>query len=280
VRTQNSDSLKARIRNVAKEKNISAQVVLQNYMFERFLERLSISEYQDKFILKGGLLIAAMVGLDTRSTMDMDVTIQSWPLDAEHVKSAIEEICTVPLDDGVVFRMTGTSPIRDDDEYGGFRTALNALYETIDTPLFIDITSGDVITPRPTMRVFKHIFHEEKHFELWAYNVETILAEKIETILRRGEYNTRPRDYYDIYIIAKTQSYDSSVLSQALIATAEHRGTAEQIKPMAQILTIISESSILKVQWKKYCAQYHYAREISFEDIVSVLEGILHSLRL
>jgi predicted nucleotidyltransferase component of viral defense system len=273
---ENSARLKAKIRNIAKEKNIAAQVVLQNYMFERFLERLSVSEYRDKFILKGGLLIAAMVGLDTRSTMDMDVTIRSWPLDKEHIRTVIEKICAIIIDDGIGFHFAGIVPIRDDDEYGGFRVSLNSVYEIINAPLSIDITSGDVITPKPIRRTFRQLFNEERQFELWTYNVETILAEKVETILRRGEYNTRPRDYYDVYIIVKTQEYDAGIFSQALAATANHRGTTEQIKPRLQILTTISKSSVLKEQWEKYQNKYPYARGITFEKIISILGKVLY----
>jgi predicted nucleotidyltransferase component of viral defense system len=271
----NATSLKAKIRNIAQEKNISAQVVLQNYMFERFLARLSVSEYKDTFILKGGLLIAAMVGLDTRSTMDMDATIRSYPLDEEHIRGAIEKICAMAADDRIDFQFIGIGPIRDDDNYGGFRVSINAIYEIINTPLSIDITSGDVITPKPIRRIFKPLFSEEKQFELWTYNVETILAEKIETILRRGEFNTRPRDFYDVYIIAKTQCYNADILHQAISATASHRGTAEQIKPVLQILSTIAESSILKDRWKKYQNKYPYAKEISFEEIITVLREML-----
>jgi predicted nucleotidyltransferase component of viral defense system len=186
----NAMSLKAKIRNIAKAKNVSAQVVLQNFFFERFLIKLSQSEFREKFILKGGLLIAIMAGLDARSTMDMDATIRSLPLDEEHIRTAIDEVCTVPLEDGIVYQTTEITFIRKDDEYGGFRISLDALYENINTPLSIDITTGDVITPKPVKRIFKSLFNDTDQFELWAYNTETILAEKIETILRRSVGNT------------------------------------------------------------------------------------------
>ena len=178
----NAMSLKAKIRNIAKTKGVSAQVILQNYFFERFLDRLSRSEYQKKFILKGGLLIAAMAGLDARSTMDMDATIRSLPLDEEHIKTAINNICSISSDDGIIFQITGITFIREDDEYGGFRISLNAIYEKINTPLSIDITTGDVITPKPVKRIFKSIFDNTNQYKLWAYNTETILAEKVETM--------------------------------------------------------------------------------------------------
>ena len=199
-------SLKAKIRNLAREKDMSAQVVLQNYMFERFLERLSQSKYQDKFILKGGMLIAALVGIDNRSTMDMDATIKNYPVNIESLTKAITDICGVAIDDDVTFSFSGIDAIRDEDVYGGYRVSIIAEYDTITTPMQIDITTGDAITPKEVLYLFKMIF-EEGTFGIWAYNIETVLAEKIETILRRGELNTRPRDFYDVYILTMTQHF-------------------------------------------------------------------------
>ncbi|TCP97854.1 nucleotidyl transferase AbiEii/AbiGii toxin family protein [Serpentinicella alkaliphila] len=151
-------SLKAKIRNLAKQKDMSAQVVLQNYMFERFLERVSKSEYKDKFILKGGMLIAAIVGIDNRATMDMDATIKNYPLNAESLSKAIADICSVALDDDVKFSFLGTEAIREDDAYGGFRASIQADYDTITTPMHIDITTGDAITPKEIFYSFKNDF--------------------------------------------------------------------------------------------------------------------------
>jgi hypothetical protein len=167
-------SLKACIRNLAKEKNVAAQTILQNYMFERFLERLSVSEHRDKFVLKGGMLIAAIVGLDTRSTMDLDTTLRNLPLNAESVRNTVETICAVPIDDDVSFAFADISPIRPDDIYGGFRVSLNASYDTIETPLSIDVSTGDVITPEAVRYVFGGIFDKNVRIELWAYNIETV----------------------------------------------------------------------------------------------------------
>ena len=178
-------SLKAKIRNLAKQKDMSAQVVLQNYMFERFLERLSKSEYKDKFILKGGMLIAAIVGIDNRATMDMDATIKNYPLNIESLSKAITDICTVEIDDNVRFSFVGIEPIREDDDYGGFRVSVQADYDTIITPMQIDITTGDAITPREILYSFNMIF-DEGTIGVWAYNIETVLTENYETILIIG----------------------------------------------------------------------------------------------
>ena len=260
---------------MAKAKGISAQVVLQHYFFERFLYRLSKSAYRKNFILKGGYLIAVMTGLETRSTMDMDATIRLLPLDEEHIKIVINAICSNPIVDDIKFQLTRITVIRDDTEYGGFRVALEAIYENIYAPLSIDITTGDVITPKPVKRLFKSILDKKRGFELLTYNTETILAEKVETILRRSVSNTRPRDFYDVYLIVKTQSYDMDIFFKALSATAAFRKTTEIIKNVPEILKAIKESQILKQQWEKYRREYLYAQDITFEDTMKVLHELM-----
>ena len=230
-------SLKAKIRNYAKANRIAAQVVLQNYMFERFLARLSQSEYRDKFIIKGGMLIAAIVGFQ-RFRDELD-------------------------------------PIREDDPYGGFCVRFNAIYETIITPLSIDVSTGDVITPAAALYDLTGIFNNDLHIRLWGYNIETIMAEKAETILSRGVYNTRPRDYYDIYILETTQKYDIVLFEEALNATAEHRGTAEMISDRAEIIERISRSQSLQNMWKKYQQRFSYAEKISYEEVMAELNKLL-----
>ena len=271
----NAMSLKARVKNIAKEKGISAQAVLQHYFFEHFLDRLSRSEYRNNLILKGGFLIAVVAGLEARSTMDIDVTIQSLPLDEEHIKTMINTICAIPADDSIEFRLTRITPIRDDAEYGGFRASLEAIYENIDAPLSIDITAGDIITPKPVKRKFYSLFGDDIQFELFTYNYETILAEKIETILRRSIANTRPRDFYDVYLIAKTQKYNTNTLKKAFSLTAKHRGTTKIISNVPEILKAIRESPILKQQWTKYQNEYPYAKDITFEETVDLLYEIM-----
>jgi predicted nucleotidyltransferase component of viral defense system len=218
---------KAQIRNLAKKKNVKAQILLQNYIFERFLERLSLSNYKDKFVLKGGMLISAIVGIDTRTTMDLDATIRGLPFTEECISSSIKEIRAIPVGDDVVLFVGALSPIRPDDKYGGYRVKITAQYATVETPFSIDISTGDVITPQPVKYTFKGIIDDEKLIEVWAYNIETVLSEKIETALRRSTLNTRARDFYDIYILCKTQPYDAALLREAFTATAHHRGTAE-----------------------------------------------------
>lgn len=268
-------SLKAKIRNIAKQKNISAQVILQNYMFERLLVRLSASEYKEKFVLKGGMLVAAIVGLDNRATMDLDTTLKNLPLTPETIRSALEQICVPPFDDGVVFEIGTISPIREDDMYGGFRVMLNARFDTLLTPLSIDVSAGDVITHHAVQYNFSEIFDNEKSYELWAYNIETVVAEKVETILRRGVFNTRPRDFYDAYILTTTQRFDRAVFADALKATANHRGTTQQIADVPGILHNIEESPELCSMWEKYRKQFAYARDIEYNQILSVLKTLM-----
>ncbi len=267
-------SLKARIRNIAREKKIPAQVVLQNYMFERLLVRLAASAYKEKFVLKGGILVAAIVGLDNRATMDLDTTLKNLPLTPETIRIALEKICNIQFEDGVTFQIEELSPIRKDDSYGGYRVTLTAQLDTLSTPLSIDISTGDVITPYAVRQSFSELFDEEKTFELWAYNIETIMAEKVETILRRGVFNTRPRDFYDVYILAVTRKFNKNVFDKALAATATHRGTLELIADTVGILKNIEESKELHELWNKYRKQFGYARDIEYADIVAKLKEL------
>lgn len=268
-------SLKAKIRNIAKSKNIPAQVILQNYMFERFLNRLSVSAYKEKFVLKGGMLVAALVGLDNRATMDLDTTLKNLPLTPESIEKSLNEIFEIDLKDDVIFKLKGVSPIREDDIYGGYRVTLDAIYETIITPMSIDVSTGDVITPNAVKFNFTGIFDDELKFELWAYNIETVLAEKVETILRRNVFNTRPRDFYDAYILITTQEFDKKLFAEALEKTIEHRGTRNQINDYMDTLTIIENSEDLRRMWNNYQKQFAYAKDISFERVCSVIENLL-----
>ncbi len=268
-------SLKAKIRNIAKQKHIPAQVILQNYMFERLLVRLSASEYKENFVLKGGMLVAAIVGLDNRATMDMDTTLNSLPLTPKAIRSALEDVCGIAFDDGIVFEIGAISPIREDDVYGGYRVMLNAKFDTLLTPLSIDVSTGDAITPHAVQYNFSEIFDDERTYELWAYNIETVMAEKVETILRRSVFNTRPRDFYDAYILTTTQKFDKAVFTDALRATAAHRGTTQQIANVPSILHNIEESPELKTMWDKYRKQFAYASDIEYGQIMAVLKSLM-----
>ena len=268
-------SLKGRIKNYAKSNHIAAQVVLQNYMFECFLSRLSKSDYSEKFVVKGGILIAAIVGLDTRSTMDLDTTLRNLPLTEEKIMEALNQICKIDMKDDVVFSVISIEPIRKDDIYGGYCVRLDAVYDTIITPLSIDISTGDVITPEAVKYEFNGIFDENIRINLWGYNIETVIAEKVETILRRGVFSTRPRDFYDVYILVTTQNYDKEIFKEAFQATAEHRGSIELIADVEEILKQISESSDLRDMWVKYQKKFEYAKAVSYESVLEALKRIV-----
>ena len=265
---KNAMQLKAIIKNIAKEKSISAQLVMQTFMMERLLERISISPYQNHFILKGGLLIAAMVGLDTRATMDMDATIKGIPVSEQTVKNMFQEICKIELQDDVTFSFLSISEIREGDEYGGYRVALSANFPPMAVPLKLDITTGDKITPREITYEFKLLI-EDRSIRVLAYNLETVLAEKLETIISRSDQNTRPRDFYDVYVLQKLKSHniDINSLREAIEATAEKRNTVQIIKNYKITIEIIRDSSVMKQRWKSYQKDFDYAKDINFEDV-------------
>lgn len=264
-------SLKAKINNYAKENNIAAQVVLQNYIFERFLARLSKSKYKDKFVIKGGVLIASIVGLDTRSTMELDTTLKGLPLTDKSILTAINDIIKINLDDDVIFEVVSNTSIRKEDEYGGLCIRLDAKFDTIITPLSIDVSIGDVITPDAVRYTLNGIFDENLSIELWGYNIETVLAEKVETVLRRSVYNTRIRDFYDIYILQNTQSFDKNIFKDAFIATIKHRNSEQIVTNYKDIVNNIKINNDLQNMWEKYKAQFFYARNISYDDIIKSL---------
>lgn len=269
--------LKAKIKNLALKNHIPAQSVLQNFMLERLLERISLSKYKDMVILKGGMLIASMVGINSRTTMDMDATLRGYPLTEKAIQEALSEICAIPLGDEVTLDLDHIAPIREDDEYGGFRVAIIAKYESINTPLKIDITTGDIITPDAIRYAFRSNF-EDKNIEVWAYNVETILAEKVETILRRSVLNTRPRDFYDVYIIMKTQrqSIHKRIFVSALSATSKKRMSLGALQDKDKILLTIKSDPIMKQRWNRYCKENYYANGIGFDDVIGILLEIVN----
>lgn len=270
-------SLKGRINYYAKQTGIAAQVVLQNYMFERFLERLSRSEYRQKFVIKGGMLVTAIVGIDTRATMDLDTTLRNLSLTEPQIREAITAICSVPVDDEVSFQIVSIEPIRKDDVYGGYRVRLDASYDTILTPLSVDISTGDVMTPSPKAYEFRGMFNPELKISLLGYNVETILAEKVETILRRSVLSTRPRDFYDVFILEKTQNYQLELFREALKATAEHRGSTGILQNTEVIIARLESSEDLKQQWARYQRQFPYAVDIPYALLMESLHRILNS---
>lgn len=264
---RNAMQLKAVIKNISKDKHISAQLVMQNFMLERLLERISVSKYRQNFILKGGFLIAAMVGLDTRATMDMDATIKGWPVNEESIKNMFLDICKIDLQDDVTFEFKKIGEIREGDDYTGYRVSLSANYPPMAVPLKLDITTGDKITPREIEYRFKLLL-EDREIPVLAYNLETVMAEKLETVVSRGDQNTRPRDYYDIYILAKMQykNIETEYLRAALDATSKKRGSSEILKEYKNIIDIVRNSDVMIKQWRTYQREFEYASDISFDE--------------
>lgn len=265
---RNAMQLKAVIKNISKDKHISAQLVMQNFMLERLLERISVSKYRQNFILKGGFLIAAMVGLDTRATMDMDATIKGWPVNEESIKNMFLDICKIDLQDDVTFEFKKIGEIREGDDYTGYRASLSANYPPMAVPLKLDITTGDKITPREIEYRFKLLL-EDREIPVLAYNLETVMAEKLETVVSRGDQNTRPRDYYDIYILAKMQykNIETEYLRAALDATSKKRGSSEILKEYKNIIDIVRNSDVMIKQWRTYQRDFEYATDISFDEV-------------
>ncbi|HPL54150.1 MAG TPA: nucleotidyl transferase AbiEii/AbiGii toxin family protein [Bacillota bacterium] len=273
--------LKALIRNLSKEKNINAQILLRNYMFERLLERISLSNYRHSFILKGGMLIAAMVGLDTRSTMDMDATIKGIPVTHESIRLMFDEICSISINDSVEMSVREIEDIHDEAEYAGLRVTLDIYFDRVNQTLKVDITTGDKITPKEISYSFK-LMLEPRSIEVLAYNLETVIAEKMETIISRSTVNTRMRDFYDIYILSEVQAENINIglLSDAIIATTNRRGTTDLLTRADIILFNIEDSNIMQNLWIRYQEKYDYAVGVSWQDVMSAIKDMFNSIGL
>ena len=269
--------LKDLIRNLSKKKSADAQILMRNYMMERFLERISLSEYKNQFILKGGMLVAAMVGLDARATMDLDATIKGTNVSVEDVEMIISKIISIPLNDGVLFRIKRISEIMEEADYPGVRVSMETKFDGVITPLKIDISTGDIITPREIKYNF-NLMLENRTIEVWAYNLETVLAEKLETVISRNVTNTRMRDFYDIYILQKLygEQLSKDVLRDALVATAKKRETLEQIETedIDEIFDEIQSSSVMKNLWKAYQRNYSYSADIPWHTIMKSIRTL------
>ena len=274
-----STQLKALIRNKSHGDNAKAMTLIRNFGMERFLERMSLSKYSGNLILKGGLLIASMVGLDNRATMDIDTTIRNYNLSLKDARKMIEDIIAISLDDGTRFEVKSVESIMDEAEYPGIRFKLEAVLDTMKTPLKIDISTDDVITPKEVNYEYKLMF-EERSIPLLAYNLETVLAEKIETIISRGTLNTRMRDYYDLMIlnIVKSDEINYSDLSKALEATSRKRKSYELLSTPKRILEQIKADAGLMEQWGIYRRKYDYAADYNWEDIVKNIEQLFEKL--
>ena len=278
--TKNPMQLKAYIKKKAAEKHISAQLVMQNYMLERLLERISLSPYKHNFIIKGGILVTAMIGVAHRSTMDIDTSMKNLNLSAEDALRVVNQVKDIDLDDGVSFEVKDVSNIMDEMEYPGIRVTMNANVGRLITPLKIDISTGDVITPR-AIEFNYDLLLEDRSISLWSYNLETILAEKLQTVLARGILNTRMRDFYDIRMLLDTyeDKVNKAVLKDAFAATCKKRGTDHLQEQAEEIIKIIEADEQLRVLWRAYQKKYSYAAEIDYASVISGVRKLMDWIR-
>lgn len=271
--------LKAKIKNISKEKNISAQLVLQNYMMERFIERIALSDFQDQMIIKGGLLISSIVGLDSRATMDIDMTLKGKPVNESFILDYINEISRININDEVKFDVVSITEIREMDDYFGFRVSLIAGIGTMKIPLKIDITTGDKIIPSEILYEYPLMF-ENRSIKIKAYNLETILSEKIETIISRGNQNTRMRDFYDVYILLKLKSekIDYNILRLAIEETSKKRDSLNLLFNYKEIISNIENNNEMLIRWENYQNSFNYAKSININEVCKFLIEILDKI--
>jgi predicted nucleotidyltransferase component of viral defense system len=274
------EQIKGRIKSVAKQNNADARTLMRIYMMERFLERLAQSEYRDNFIIKGGILVTAMIGVAHRSTMDIDTSMKNLNLSAEDALRVVNQVKDIDLDDGVSFDVKDVSNIMDEMEYPGIRVTMNANVGRLMTPLKIDISTGDVITPR-AIEFNYDLLLEDRSISLWSYNLETILAEKLQTVLARGILNTRMRDFYDIRMLLDTyeDKVNKAVLKDAFAATCKKRGTDHLQEQAEEIIKIIEADEQLRVLWRAYQKKYSYAAEIDYASVISGVRKLMDWIR-
>lgn len=274
------EQIKGRIKSVAKQNNADARTLMRIYMMERFLERLAQSEYRDNFIIKGGILVTAMIGVAHRSTMDIDTSMKNLNLSAEDALRVVNRVKDIDLDDGVSFDVKDVSNIMDEMEYPGIRVTMNANVGRLITPLKIDISTGDVITPR-AIEFNYDLLLEDRSISLWSYNLETILDEKLQTVLARGILNTRMRDFYDIRMLLDTyeDKVNKAVLKDAFAATCKKRGTDHLQEQAEEIIKIIEADEQLQVLWRAYQKKYSYAAEIDYASVISGVRKLMDWIR-
>lgn len=272
---KNRDSLKAKVSNLSMKNNIPNKYLIQNFMFEALLKRISKSKYKDKFIIKGGLLLSSIFGVDLRSTMDLDTTIKGLPLDRETIIRVINEIINIDVEDNVKLEIENIKDIREEELYSGFEVNLKAEFDGLKTNLMIDITTGDIITYKEVEFKYNTIFDNET-INIMTYNYETIIAEKFESIISRNIDNTRMKDYYDLYMFVnlKWNDINKDTLRKAIINTSKARETLDYIDNANKYIELISDDSRLKSLWNSYQNNYEYAKDIEFVDTINAIKVI------
>ncbi|ATV58798.1 nucleotidyl transferase AbiEii/AbiGii toxin family protein [Fusobacterium pseudoperiodonticum] len=270
-----SEQIKGAIRNISKKTGVNPNSLLQMCLFEGILEKLSKSKYSENFILKGGLLISSLIGVDMRSTMDMDITLRGIPLNEISIRKILNEILAIEIDADIEYKLIKLSPIRQEDMYEDFCASISCIFGKINASLNIDITTGDVITPREINYSYSKIL-EEGRIPIMTYTIETILAEKFETISSRNISTTRARDFYDLYMIYSIfkDKINKDVLKKAIERTSKYRGSFETALQYKEIVELFRESETSKELWKKYTQNNPYAKNVDFLDTISVYEEI------
>ena len=266
---KNATAVKAKIKNKAGGDSDKSQIILRIYLMERLLERVSLSQYRDNFVLKGGLLVSSLVGVDMRSTMDVDTTVKSLPLNKRSAQKILEEIIAVKLEDGVAFRITKVQDIMEGHEYEGIRFMIECTMDKLKQTIKVDISTGDEITPRAVAYKLPLII-EDRSINLWAYNLETLLAEKLETIMVRAEANTRMRDFYDIHVLLEQDvvTIYRDTMKSAFYATCKRRKSTERIVTIDDVINKIADDEVMKQQWKTYRKTNYYVGALEWDDVI------------
>ena len=272
---KNAKSLKDQAKNIAKENNISIQQVLQNYMFERILERLSKSKYRENFIIKGGLLLSSIMGINLRTTMDIDTNVTGINLEKEELLKILNEILNINIGDNVSFIIEKIEDIKQEEYYGGYKFKITGIYENIKIKFHIDISTGDVITPKAIGYKYKKLF-DSSYINILSYNQETIIAEKLQSILERKLTNSRMKDYYDLYFFVnyKWDSIDKETLSKAIIRTFSARNSITELRNIKETIRILGNNPFLNRLWLDYSQKHEYSKNISFNDTIKAIEVI------
>ena len=269
--------LKAKVRNLSGGDSTKAQTLIRNFIMERFLERIALSPYRNNFILKGGLLVSAVVGLDTRATMDIDTTVKSLELSKENAVKIVEGIIAVEIPDAVHFAITNVTDIMEEHDYPGIRFMLEATLDNLRQTIKIDITTGDIITPAAVEFSYNLMF-ENRAISLWTYNLETLLAEKLETIMARGTANTRMRDFYDIHVISRQEPFDPMILKRAFLATSSKRNTTDQIPDFRTILANVESDDVMRRQWKNFQKESFFIGKLTWDEVMQSVKLLAESV--
>lgn len=273
----NSMSLKAKINQKAKELEVMPQDLLQMYFFERLLYRISASRYRDNFILKGGLLLAAIFGEDRRTTQDMDTMIKGLEIEPDSLLKVFKEILSIKTDDGIIYEIKGFKDIRLEDKYGGIRLSIVGCKEDLRVNLKIDITIKDPITPREIEFKYKSMF-DDNYIKIMAFTKETIIAEKFETLIEDTENDTRAKDFYDISILMNEEINEAN-LRKAIFNTFKRREREYLLDELDERYEFINTSEILKSNWANYQNGHPYALNVSYDDIMGSVFKIINIIK-